>query len=144
MALDTARFLTPIAISALLASCSKPSAKTADVAPLAAPLATDDTESLEILRESAREVLDRNCGECHTSALPTALPRALAVYDLTQLDWSRRMSAAQLRDAEGRLHEPIAPTLGEEEARAVRVSSEEMERFHRYVEMETSRRGAVK
>ena len=56
-----------------------------------------------ILRESARELLDANCGECHTRGLPTALPRALAVYDLTQLDWAHRMSDAQLREAERRL-----------------------------------------
>jgi cytochrome c5 len=131
----------PLLLAASLASaCSKPPARTDSATPSVVAASTD-TESLEILRESAREVLDRNCGECHTSALRTALPRALAVYDLSELDWSHRMSVAQLRDAEGRLHGPITPTLGEDEARATRVSSDELDRFHRYVELETGRRG---
>ena len=97
-------------------------------------------EDLGVLREASRELLDRNCGECHTSTLPTALPRALRVYDLVQLDWSRRMTDAQLRSAESRLHEPIAPTLGEGEARPVNASAEELAMFHRYVELEVQRR----
>jgi mono/diheme cytochrome c family protein len=139
------RFLAPLCaattLSLSLASCSK--APATDVpAPVTTPLPVPaaDTESLDTLRESAREVLDRNCGQCHTSTLPTALPRALAVYDLIQLDWSRRMTPAQLHDAEGRLKEPIAPALGEEEVRTTRVSPEELERFHRYVEGEIARR----
>jgi cytochrome c5 len=139
MLLDLAPRFAMLAASIAAVACSKPVAAESDVI----PAATTATESLEILRESAREVLDRNCGECHTSALPTALPRALAVYDLTQLDWSSRMSTGQLRDAEGRLKEPIAPTLGEQEVRATHASSDELDRFHRYVELETARRGAV-
>jgi mono/diheme cytochrome c family protein len=129
------------ALSLSLASCSKAPATDVPV-PVTAPLpaAAVDPESLDTLRESAREVLDRNCGECHTSALPTALPRALAIYDLSQLDWSQRMTPGQLHDAEGRLKEPIAPSLGEEEARTTSVSPEELERFHRYVEGEIARR----
>ena len=86
--------------------------------------------------------MDANCGECHTTGLPTALPRALAVYDLTQLDWSRRMTDAQLREAERRLREPLAPTRGEGEVRPVHASAEELDRFHRYVVLETARRAA--
>jgi hypothetical protein len=62
------------------------------------------------------------------------------VYDLDQLDWSRRMSDDQLREAERRLREPLAPTRGEDEVRPVRASVEELDRFHRYVELETGRR----
>jgi hypothetical protein len=138
MSLDPALVL-PLVMSVLLASCSKPST-TAEVIRLDG----GDTQSIEILRESAREVLDRNCGECHTSALPTAIPRALAVYDLSQLDWSRRMSAGQLRDAEGRLREPLAPTVGKEEAREVHVSDDELDRFHHYVELELAKREHVR
>jgi mono/diheme cytochrome c family protein len=122
--------------SLLAASCSKPSVTKSD----AGPVAATDTESLEVLRESARELLDANCGECHTRGLPTALPRALTVYDLTQLDWSRRMSDDQLREAERRLREPLAPTRGEEEVRPIRASDAELDRFRRYVEHETGRR----
>jgi hypothetical protein len=75
-----------------------------------------------VLRESARELLDTNCGECHTRGLPSALPRALAVYDLTQLDWSRRMSDWQLQEAERRLREPVGPTRDEAEVRPIRAA----------------------
>lgn len=103
-------------------------------------MAADD---LDVLREAAREVLDRNCGECHTSTLPTALPRALRVYDLAQLDWSRRMSDTQLHDAEGRLREKIGATLGDGEVRPIVMSDEELAMFHRYVELEVRRRAAA-
>jgi mono/diheme cytochrome c family protein len=134
-----ARLCAAAALSLALASCSKAPAPDVSVSPPAI-----DAEALDTLRESAREVLDRNCGECHTSALPTALPRALAIYDLSQLDWSQRMSASQLHDAEGRLKEPIAPSLGEAEARNTRVSPDELERFHRYVAGEITRRERVR
>jgi hypothetical protein len=97
-------------------------------------------QPVDELRESARTLLETNCGECHVRGSPHALPRALAVYDLEQLDWSRRMTDDQLRQAEGRLREPIAPTPGEDEVRAVRASTQELERFHAYVEREVARR----
>jgi hypothetical protein len=125
---------------ALLASCSKRSAATPD----AGPLAPADTESPEVLRQAARELLDANCGECHTGGLPTALPRALAVYDLTEFDWSRPMSDTQLREADRRLREPFAATRGEGEVRPIRASVVELDRFHRYVEFETGRRAALR
>lgn len=124
-------------LAAGVPACSKAPAAGAD---LQGRSDAADPESPEMLRESARAVLGRNCGECHTSTLPTALPRALAVYDLARPEWSRRMSADQLREAERRLHEPIAPTLGEDEARPVVVSEEELRSFHRYVEIEVGRR----
>jgi hypothetical protein len=132
------RFLFPaLVVPCAFAACSHPSAHDhADAG--APPQAADD---FSVLREASREVLDRNCGECHTSTLTTALPRALRVYDLAQVDWSRRMTDAQLRSAESRLHEPIAPTLGEGEARPVQASAEELAMFHRYVELEVQRRG---
>jgi len=36
------------------------------------------------------------CGRCHRSDLPTSVPRALAVFDLTHDPWHDRMSAQQL------------------------------------------------
>jgi hypothetical protein len=125
----------------VLAGCSRRSAPDAPDAGVAAQMAVD---RIDVLREAAREVLDRNCGECHTSTLPTAIPRALRVYDLAQLDWSRRMSDAQLRDAEGRLREKIGATLGDGEVRPIVVSDEELAMFHRYVELEVQRRAAAR
>jgi len=95
---------------------------------------------LAILRESGRELLEINCGECHTRWLPTALPRALAVYDLTEPDWSSHMTDGQLREAARRLREPFAPTQGETEARPIRATDAELERFDRFVAMESARR----
>jgi len=133
------RFPFPaLVVPCAFAACSHPSAR--DHADAGTPtLAADD---VNVLREASREVLDRNCGECHTSTLPTALPRALRVYDLAQLDWSRRMSDAQLRDAEGRLREKVGATLGDGEVRPIVMSDEELAMFHRYVELEVQRRAA--
>lgn len=125
----------------VLTGCSRRTAHDAPDAGVAARMAVDD---LDVLREAAREVLDRNCGECHTSTLPTAIPRALRVYDLAQLDWSHRTSDAQLRDAEGRLREKVGATLGDGEVRPIVVSDEELAMFHRYVELEVQRRAAVR
>jgi mono/diheme cytochrome c family protein len=125
----------------MAAGCSR-SSGSPQAAAITAPAGGDDAgESLVELREAAREVLDRNCGECHTSTLPTALPRALAVYDLVDNDWSHKMSATELRDAVDRLKSTIAPTLGEGEAKPMQVTDEERARFARYVELEIARRG---
>jgi mono/diheme cytochrome c family protein len=102
--------------------------------------ATADAEPPDDLRESARALLSTNCGECHTRGSPNALPRALAVYDLDQTEWSQRMTADQLREAERRLREPTAPTRGEDEIRTIRATPEELDRFRQYVEREIARR----
>jgi len=64
----------------------------------------------DALRDDARIVLERHCGRCHVREYPTALPGALAVFDLRKPDWSARMSDAQLRSALWRLGEPLPPT----------------------------------
>lgn len=120
-----------------LPACARRTVREQPEAGIAPVTAIDDHD---VLREAAREVLDRNCGECHTSTLPTALPRALRVYDLAQVDWSRRMSDAQLRDAEGRLRDKVGATLGDGEVRPIVISDEELAMFHRYVELEVQRR----
>lgn len=131
------RFPFPaLVVPCAVMACSHPSAP--DHAEAGVP--TQAADDVNVLREASREVLDRNCGECHTSTLPTALPRALRVYDLAQLDWSRRMTDTQLRDAEGRLKEKIGATLGDGEVRPIVVSSDELAMFHRYVELEVQRR----
>jgi hypothetical protein len=101
-----------------------------------------DAAPVEDLRESARETLGNNCGECHTRGLRTALPRALAVFDLDEPDWSRRMSADQLREAQRRLAEPTAPSLDENARREIHITPEERDRFARFVSGELARRDA--
>ena len=96
--------------------------------------------SLALLRQEARETLDANCAECHTRGLPTALPRALRVFDLSENDWSRQMSEDQLREAARRLREPTAPTRSETEVRPLRVSDAERARFDLFVAQEIEAR----
>jgi hypothetical protein len=134
---DVRCLATVTVFACVLTACSR---RTVHEVPDAGSTGQAAGDDLGVLREAAREVLDRNCGECHTSTLPTALPRALRVYDLAQLDWSRRMSDVQLRDAEGRLRDKVGATLGDGEVRPIVMSDEELAMFHRYVELEVQRR----
>ena len=52
---------------------------------------------------AAREVLVQYCGRCHRSELPTAIPGALAVFDLTQDRWYETPSPEQLEKMLGRI-----------------------------------------
>lgn len=123
----------------LLTSCAKHAVES-DPQRGVQPSVAKERLNLDGLRESARETLDANCAECHTRGLPTALPRALRIFDLTEPDWSRRMSAARLREAARRLNEPFAPTLGEGEVRPIRASEEARGRFSSFVDAELRRR----
>ena len=53
--------------------------------PATAP--ADDAEHVR-LRDDARLVLEAHCGQCHIGDYDTALPRALAVFDLGETEWS--------------------------------------------------------
>lgn len=46
-------------------------------------------------RAPAREVLVHHCGTCHRGELPTAVPRALQVFDLSRQAWDERMLPPQ-------------------------------------------------
>ncbi len=87
---------TLLAAALLVCACKKPP-----------PPAPPPPDPRIVLRDRARLVLERMCGECHIGTLPTALPRALAVYDLMQPEWSAKMNPTQLRD----LVERISGTL---------------------------------
>jgi len=47
------------------------------------------------LRDAARSVLNHHCGQCH---LPrrSKEPAALAIYDLQQLEWAKKLTDKQL------------------------------------------------
>ncbi len=92
------------------------------------------------LRESSRDLLSRSCGECHTRHLDTALRGALRVFDVTQLDWSQRMTQAQLREAERRLADDIVPTRSSSGVQKLAVTADEKRLFHDYVELEIAKR----
>lgn len=53
--------------------------------------------------EAARDILVYHCGRCHRSDLPTALPGALAVFDLDDDLWYRGLGPEQLDSALRRL-----------------------------------------
>jgi hypothetical protein len=57
------------------------------------------------LRDEARLVLERHCGNCHVPESPSALPGALAVYNLGELEWAAHMTAAQLQKLGERVKE---------------------------------------
>jgi len=58
---------------------------------------------LALLRSNVREIIRPKCGSCHTSGLPTAKAKALAVFDLKSDTWSTGMNAEQLRNFSNRL-----------------------------------------
>ena len=51
----------------------------------------------------ARDVLVHHCGTCHRSDLPTAVPGALAVFDLSNDLWYRSFSPERAERALDRL-----------------------------------------
>jgi hypothetical protein len=44
---------------------------------------------------STREILTRHCGKCHQGDLPTAVPAALAVFNLLEDPWYGRLTREQ-------------------------------------------------
>jgi len=46
--------------------------------------------------EPTRGILAQHCGRCHLPNLPTSIPRALVVFDLTEEPWYGRLTDAQL------------------------------------------------
>ena len=53
---------------------------------------------LQTVREQVRGYARTHCGHCHIASLPTALPRALAIYNLDANEWSSTLTASQLRN----------------------------------------------
>jgi hypothetical protein len=90
------------------------------------------------LRDRARIVLEENCGSCHLPGLPTSRDAALAVYDLSELEWAARMSERQLKDAESRLASDLAPSAGD--GTPMTVTDADRLEFKRYVELEVASR----
>ena len=53
--------------------------------------------------EPTRGILAQHCGRCHLPNLPTSVPRALAVFDLTDTPWYGRLQNDQFDDLMRRL-----------------------------------------
>ena len=53
--------------------------------------------------EQARVALRPPCGSCHLPGLETSQAKALAVFDLAERDWGRKLSPGQLDALAGRV-----------------------------------------
>jgi hypothetical protein len=61
-------------------------------------------------RQAAKRVVDSYCSSCHTAGNPEAKPKALAVFDLAEAEWTTRMSVHLLRESVMRLAGVRGPT----------------------------------
>lgn len=78
-----------IAMAAVLAGCARlPTYEPATLPP----------SELQVVREQVRGYARTHCGACHIASLPTALPAALAIYNLDAPAWSSTLTATQLRN----------------------------------------------
>ena len=55
------------------------------------------------LRAGARTILQKHCLPCHSGSADGAKPKALAVFDLDHVDWSKTLSDERLPKLLGRL-----------------------------------------
>jgi len=63
---------------------------------------------LDQVRRAAHAVLMERCLPCHSRSAPGANPRALAIYDLDEPDWWRRLTPARFPGLLGRLRSASA------------------------------------
>jgi mono/diheme cytochrome c family protein len=56
------------------------------------------SSELQTAREQVRGYARTHCGACHIASLPTALPAALAIYNLDAREWSSTLTASQLQN----------------------------------------------
>ena len=85
--------------------------------------------SLSELREDARQLVSGRCGSCHSATSAKALPGALKVYDADEVNWTKRMSDAQVKKILERFRGPVIP-------------KDEIDRVTAYVEAELASRKA--
>jgi hypothetical protein len=111
-------------MACLLSACGEPATPAAD--------ATEHAH----LRDDARLVLESYCGQCHIHEYETSLPRALAVFDLSELEWSGTMSDTQLEDARGRVRDRRGPDG------PLPITDEEVARVEAFVAHELAHRAA--
>src|SRR5688572_10697562 len=88
--------LAAFAVIATIAGCSS-----APRTP--ASLVKVDGGALGSDSESARFILTTHCGVCHRGDLPDHKPAAVAIFDLSKVDWSSKMTPHQLEAAPKRL-----------------------------------------
>jgi hypothetical protein len=82
-------------------------------------------------RDAARAVLEAHCGQCHREDQPTAQARALAVFNLNELEWAVRMTDQQQESMLTRVNDnPDA------------MPASERARINSYLEIERARKSA--
>jgi DNA-binding transcriptional regulator YdaS (Cro superfamily) len=67
------------------------------------------TPTLTQLREGVRPLVSARCGMCHSATSPKALPGALKVYDIDQVNWTERMTDTQVKNILQRFRGPAIP-----------------------------------
>jgi len=127
-----------IAAALALAGCGgEAAAEPAAPASIAAPPPEPPAPSPElVLRERARLVLESRCGQCHIGAYDSAIPGALAVFDLAELEWDARLTAEQLDDLNVRMERDLGP-----DGEALGVTPEDRATIAEYVAAAHARRG---
>lgn len=88
------------------------------------------------MRDDARLVLERYCGQCHIGDYDTAVLGALRVFNLSDVEWSARMSRLQLEDARGRVRDRRGPE-GD-----LPITDDEIARVEAFIAHELTHRGA--
>ncbi|MGO8969249.1 MAG: hypothetical protein ACLQDQ_06730 [Myxococcaceae bacterium] len=76
---------------------------------LLASAPASSSPTLVQLRDDARQFVTNRCGSCHSSTSPKALPGALKVYDINQVEWTKRMSDQQVKNILNRFRGPVIP-----------------------------------
>jgi hypothetical protein len=87
------------------------------------------------LRESARAVLQAECGLCHIRGLKTAKAGALAIFDLTRGDFADGLTEVQMASVRSRLGSDLR-----ESAEPRNVSAADQKRVADFLAAELERR----
>lgn len=97
---STAASSSTASTSATTTASTDPSAGILTTRSTAAPSSSTITAPDLVL---GRAAFSHYCGECHDHRMPTAKPKALAVFDLTDTHWIEKLSPRQVEAAKGRL-----------------------------------------
>jgi hypothetical protein len=118
------RRLAPAVLIVLALACSPSAAP-----PEAASSSPARCQEVNPYRDQARHVLEVHCGLCHRQDSPRAQERALAIYNLNELDWARSLDSQRLGDLVTQLQE-----------NSVTRGTAEVETIQRFVEVELTLR----
>ncbi len=72
-------------------------------APVQAASPAPSASSVNHWAEPTRGILAQHCGRCHLPNLPTSIPRALEVFNLTEEPWYGRLTNPQYDSLLGRV-----------------------------------------